>query len=56
MLQPTHASIGLNLTAICIATLAACGGSDSPGPEETRPQDARNAFVAPTAALDAMTR
>ncbi|HPU52883.1 MAG TPA: alpha/beta hydrolase, partial [Burkholderiaceae bacterium] len=47
----------LSVLASVMAALAACGGSDgSSGPvaEDARPQDTRNSFVAPTAALAAM--
>ncbi len=44
------------LAVAALAALAACGGDgDTPvEPEEARPQDSRNAFVAPTAAFAAM--
>ena len=45
------------LALVALAALTACGGGEGDAvipPEETRPQDARNSFVAPTAALAAM--
>ena len=56
MQQRKVTAIRLGVMTSVLSVLAACGGdgSSGPGPEESRPHDARNSFVAPTAPFAAM--
>lgn len=56
MQQRKVTAIRLGVLTSVLSVLAACGGdgSSGSGPEEARPHDARNSFVAPTAPFAAM--
>ena len=54
---PRFSPVKHGLALLALAALSACGGGEGNAtipPEESRPQDARNSFVAPTTAFDAM--